>query len=146
MCNQWEFKIMACGHTKVDLERVPCQAWDPSRPNECQIWYHPSPQVRSYTPGDGECRECSIRKAMAEQWLRAIGSLRGNDTHVAFVGARDYLFSLNFVQLRHIQEVQYELVMAYMDDGSVLDVDAVLRALGYDIPEVAFELGNEGQK
>ncbi|KAI1410456.1 hypothetical protein F5Y13DRAFT_74292 [Hypoxylon sp. FL1857] len=144
MCNQWEFKMMACGHPEVDLERVPCQAWDPSRPNDCQIWYHSPPEVRPYITGAGECRDCTGRRAMAAQWLRAIG--RSNDAmRAAFISARAYLFSLNFVRLEHLQEIQYEIIMAYMDGGEVLDVDAALGALGYEIPEVVFELGNEGQ-
>ncbi|KAI0138958.1 hypothetical protein F4776DRAFT_44280 [Hypoxylon sp. NC0597] len=146
MCHQWELKTMYCGHFEADYRRVPCEAWDPAYPNDCQIWYHPSPEFRPYTPGDGECREClAARQAMAEKWFHATGIFLDDAMHDAFVNARAYLFSLDFVSLAHLDDVQDEMIMAYIFEDRVLDVDAALRVLGYHIPEVAFEVGNEGQ-
>ncbi|KAI1099974.1 hypothetical protein F4804DRAFT_349008 [Jackrogersella minutella] len=144
MCHVWELKMMACGHTEQDLDFLNCENYWEIFPS-CTVHFHDNREIRPYTPGDGVCQGCVGRQenagfqAIAEQWLRATGNSSDDGASLAFRAARSYLLSYEHVNWQDIQIIQGRLVLQYMYDGSVIDIDDALRGRGYDIPRDTIE-------
>ncbi|KAI1387892.1 uncharacterized protein F4822DRAFT_430642 [Hypoxylon trugodes] len=139
MCNQWELKMMACGHVTGDMAVERCPLWEPDKEDACPVFFHRMPEVRPWQIGDGACDECEAREFMSAQWARAIGFGVSLDptAHAAFLCAGRYLRSLTNVRWSDQKLVQYLLISEYIEEGTVLDVAGALRGWGYYIPEVS---------
>ncbi|KAI0846371.1 hypothetical protein F5Y00DRAFT_264567 [Daldinia vernicosa] len=143
MCQQYLLKFKACGHFERDEERIYCDLYDCSFPDSCLQRFE-ADIIREFTPGDSQCYRCLYREYLDAQWDRIV-STNMDDTRLAFIMARECLFSFNFVTMEHLQQVQHLLTHTYISQGIVIDVRLVLTMMGYKNAELETKVNVDDQ-
>ncbi|KAI1208186.1 uncharacterized protein F4807DRAFT_461912 [Annulohypoxylon truncatum] len=139
MCHLWAKRTMACGHVQEGRKFQACETFNAVA--ICyEIYVHGANEAGPYCLGDPDCLDCNLYvtslDAMDDLYHQAVATVTDDQHHAGIENARVYILSLDYLDWTDTFLVHQNLMKQYIDDGSVMDVEAAIRQLGYSEPSM----------